>query len=121
MRSLSNLCALLVASLLTCDAFHVHVACRRAGVQSRAGRPAAEEPSWIEKLKYGRRGKVARQAPLPPPPPRAPSRYVPPELWQDNNTTSAELKWQERVQFDAQRQGNRLRQNDVLRNELGKG
>ena len=66
---------------------------------------------------------LSRPAPRPNLPPRraqAPpaSRYVPPELW-DDNTTAAELKWERRVQFDAQRGGNGVRQNEILQKAIG--
>ena len=48
------------------------------------------------------------------------SLYVPPEEWDDTVTAEA-LKWEQKVQMEAQRGGNQLRQNDILRNELGKG
>jgi len=46
------------------------------------------------------------------------SLYVPPELWKDDRT-AAELLWEQRVQHQAQRYGNQLRQNDILNDQLG--
>ncbi len=81
--------------------------------------------AWWDALRYGQRGPPATAAPAsgtaaaeaePPSPPA--SRYVPPELW-DDNTTAAELKWERRVQFDAQRGGNGVRQNEILQKAIG--
>ena len=46
------------------------------------------------------------------------SLYVPPELWKDDRT-AAELLWEQRVQHQAQRYGNQLRQNEILNDQLG--
>ena len=48
------------------------------------------------------------------------SLYVAPEEWNDRKTAEA-LKWEQKVQMQAQKNGNGLRQNDILRDELGKG
>ena len=69
---------------------------------------------------YGRKGKPQPVAPPPPSPPKPISRYVPPEQWQEN-ATAEEIRWEQRVQADAQRGGDRVRQNDIIGNELGKG
>lgn len=47
------------------------------------------------------------------------SLYVPPEQWTEERS-KAELKWEQMVQMQAQRSGNRVRQNDILQNEFGK-
>lgn len=50
-----------------------------------------------------------------------PPRYVPVEEWdaaQRNQTKGGLLSWEERVQFDGQRHGNRFRQNEILRHNL---
>eukprot|EP00746_Dinoflagellata_sp_MGD_P079064 gnl/MRDRNA2_/MRDRNA2_315882_c0_seq1.p1 gnl/MRDRNA2_/MRDRNA2_315882_c0~~gnl/MRDRNA2_/MRDRNA2_315882_c0_seq1.p1 ORF type:complete len:225 (+),score=43.49 gnl/MRDRNA2_/MRDRNA2_315882_c0_seq1:128-802(+) len=47
------------------------------------------------------------------------SLYVPPELWEDDRTAS-EVQWDLRMQYEAQRSGNALRQNDILSDELRK-
>ena len=62
----------------------------------------------------------AQPPPVPEEPPVPKSRYVPPELW-DDNVTEAALAWERQVQFDAKRGGNALRQNEILRDEIGKG
>jgi hypothetical protein len=49
-----------------------------------------------------------------------PSLYAPPEEWVETRTTE-ELNWERKVQRQAQQSGNQLRQNDILRKELGKG
>ena len=48
------------------------------------------------------------------------SLYVPPEKWSETRSAE-ELRWERKVQLQAQREGNALRQNDILSNELGKG
>ena len=48
-----------------------------------------------------------------------PSLYVPPEAWTDKRS-QAELLWEQKVQMQAQRGGNKSRQNEILQNELGK-
>ena len=48
-----------------------------------------------------------------------PSLYLPPEKWTDTKT-AAYMRWQARVQGDARRNGNQLRQNEILGRELGK-
>ena len=47
------------------------------------------------------------------------SLYVPPEKWADTQT-QAELQREQWIQFQAQQGGNKLRQNEILGNELGK-
>ena len=47
------------------------------------------------------------------------SLYVPPEQWRETQSAAA-LRWEQRVQLEAQRSGNQLRQNEILGNELGK-
>ena len=47
------------------------------------------------------------------------SLYLPPEQWTEERS-KAELKWEQMVQMQAQRSGNALKQNDILRDELGK-
>ena len=48
-----------------------------------------------------------------------PSLYIPPELWEETET-AAELRWEQMVQLQAQRNGNQFRQNSILQDELGK-
>ena len=48
-----------------------------------------------------------------------PSLYLPPEQWSETRSQE-ELQWEQKVQFQALRSGNKLRQNDILQNELGK-
>uniref|UniRef100_A0A7S3FLN0 EF-hand domain-containing protein n=1 Tax=Haptolina ericina TaxID=156174 RepID=A0A7S3FLN0_9EUKA len=48
------------------------------------------------------------------------SMYVPPEKWVETRSAE-EMRWEAKVRQEAQRDGNRLRQNDILSNELGKG
>lgn len=48
------------------------------------------------------------------------SMYVPPEQWEDTQTAQ-HIAWQRRVIFQAQREGNQMRQNDILRDQLGGG
>ena len=50
---------------------------------------------------------------------KLPSLYVPPEAWTDTRT-QAERMWEQKVQFQAQRGGNKVRQNEILADELGK-
>ena len=47
------------------------------------------------------------------------SLYIPPEQWTEDRTRQ-ELNWERKVQMQAQREGNQLRQNDILGDELGK-
>ena len=54
-------------------------------------------------------------------------RTLPPEAEADLPSSAAEERvrtaseWEQRVQFEALRGGNRTRQNDVLRDEIRKG
>ena len=48
------------------------------------------------------------------------SLYVPPEEWVDTESAK-KLQWEQKVQMQARREGNGMRQNDILRDELGKG
>lgn len=47
-----------------------------------------------------------------------PSLYTPPETWIDTKTDEA-IRWQNKVQGDARRYGNQLKQNDILNDQLG--
>ena len=47
------------------------------------------------------------------------SLYVPPEQWSEDRS-KAELQWEQKVQMQARREGSGLRQNDILKDELGK-
>ena len=71
-------------------------------------------------IMHGQKGKRKAPSVEPPPPPAPPqSNYVPPEQWSESNT-EAELRWEAKVQREAQRNGNSVRQNEILRDELGK-
>ena len=55
------------------------------------------------------------------------SRYVAPEddpNWNRNSSRpiakDAQTKWEERVQYDALKEGNALNQNDILQKEIGR-
>ena len=55
------------------------------------------------------------------------SRYVAPEddpNWNRNSTQAqtkdAQTKWEERVKYDALKEGNALNQNDILQKEIGR-
>ena len=81
------------------------------------------QPKWLEMLLYGREGPPSRRRPKPPPaePTEEPvSRYVPPEEWAENNKLDKELQWYQRVQWEAQRNGNQVRQNEILQREIGR-
>jgi len=45
------------------------------------------------------------------------SRYVPPEEWVDTKTDE-EIAWEKKVKRDAQREGNPLNQEEILRKTL---
>jgi hypothetical protein len=47
-----------------------------------------------------------------------PSLYVPPERWSETRSAD-ELRWEQKVQAEARRGGNQLRQNELLQQELG--
>ena len=47
------------------------------------------------------------------------SLYLPPEEWQESASLE-ELRWEQKVQMQAQKNGNGLKQNDILNSELGK-
>ena len=50
-----------------------------------------------------------------------PSLYLPPEAYTRGDAKEkAALKWEQKVQMQAIKEGNQLRQNDILANELGK-
>ena len=49
---------------------------------------------------------------------KLPTLYVPPEGWKDTKTAE-EIKWQEKVRMQAQKNGNQLRQNEILNREIG--
>ena len=46
------------------------------------------------------------------------SLYVPPEQWSEDETAK-EVAWERKVQWQAQREGNALKQNDILQDQLG--
>ena len=55
-----------------------------------------------------------------PPPEQPKSRYIPPEKMNTSSTSIAEsIAWEERVRFDCLREGNMLRQNEILQRQLG--
>jgi len=79
---------------------------------------------WMERILHGRRGVRPASRSIAPPLQNAPapvSRYKPPEEWSGNNRTCGESSWERLVQFDAQRDGNRFRQDQFLRDQLRKG
>ena len=41
------------------------------------------------------------------------------EEWDAERTAKGELSWEEKVQFDGQRYGNQLKQDSILRRQLG--
>lgn len=78
----------------------------------------------MQGLLYGRAGRP-RPSDATAEPEREPepvSRYVPPEQdprWSAlDNTTLAAVRWDQRVQWEAQRNGNGVRQNEILQREL---
>ena len=78
------------------------------------------ERSFWDLLLHGQKGKQRPQPlapPAPPPPPQ--SNYIPPEEWNETATVEA-VRWEAQVQRDAQRDGSGTRQNEILRDELGK-
>ena len=81
-------------------------------------------PSFWDKIRYGQKGKTSPPPSSPPPPPPGPppSRYIPPEEMESNDEQiQRELRWEAKVQRESQKGGNQLRQNDILRDEVGKG
>ena len=95
--------------------------------------------SFLEGLLFGREGRPdAATGRLPPrnsgsdaaaddSGAKAKSRYVAPEddpKWNRNSTQAqtkdAQTKWEERVQYDALKEGNALNQNDILQKEIGR-
>jgi hypothetical protein len=46
-------------------------------------------------------------------------KYVPIEQW-DAERKKDDLSWEERVQFDGQRSGNRFKQNEILRSNINR-
>ena len=115
----------------------------RAGpILHRAPCPrCAEEPkrrvSFLEGLLFGREGRPDTATGRLPPrnsggdaasadAPKK-SRYVAPEddpNWNRNSSRpiakDAQTKWEERVQYDALKEGNALNQNDILQKEIGR-
>lgn len=41
------------------------------------------------------------------------------EEWDEERTAKGELTWEEKVQFEGQRFGNRVKQDDILRHHIG--
>lgn len=96
-------------------------AAAEAAEAAAAPEPAAPR-SWLDLLLHGSRGKQCAadadaDADAEPTPK---SHYVPPEEWEEH-ATEEEIRRERRVVWDAQREGNRLRQNGILRDEMGKG
>mmetsp|Transcript_505 Transcript_505/g.1280 ORF Transcript_505/g.1280 Transcript_505/m.1280 type:complete len:104 (+) Transcript_505:2-313(+) len=79
---------------------------------------AAEGNQFLERLLGGARAMRKQPPPPPPPPPPPKSRYVPPEEWVDE-VTDAAIAWEKRVQFDAARGGNRMKQSEILEKAIG--
>ena len=115
---------------------------RAGSILHRAPCPrCAEEPprrvSFLEGLLFGREGRPDTATGRLPPrnsggdaasadAPKK-SRYVAPEddpNWNRNSTRmqtkDAQTKWEERVQYDALKEGNALNQNDILQKEIGR-
>ena len=115
---------------------------RSVSILHRAPCPrCAEEPprrgSFLEGLLFGREGRPDTATGRLPPrnsggdaasadAPKK-SRYVAPEddpNWNRNSTRmqtkDAQTKWEERVQYDALKEGNALNQNDILQKEIGR-
>ena len=80
--------------------------------------------SCVQGLLYGRAGKPRPAGAPVEPEPEPVSRYVPPEedpRWGAMvNATLASVRWEQRVQWEAQRTGNSVRQNEILQRELNK-
>ena len=115
---------------------------RSGSILHRAPCPrCAEEPprrvSFLEGLLFGREGRPDTATGRLPPrnsggdaasagAPKK-SRYVAPEddpNWNRNSSRpiakDAQTKWEERVQYDALKEGNALNQNDILQKEIGR-
>jgi hypothetical protein len=54
----------------------------------------------------------------PPKPKTTKGNYQPIEEWDAERKSSGEMTWEETVQFEGQRLGNQVRQNDILNRNL---
>ena len=121
--------SVVLLNMIGAHAFHVApvgVALRGDPHRGQVAMCTDEAPTWMDRILYGRQGRrsQAKQTDLQPQtPPEPAKRYIPPEEWvgNDGNQTRLELLWERRVQFEAQRYGNRYRQDGILKDELGKG
>lgn len=75
---------------------------------------AASDPQTFESMAMGEEEQPQEKPPIM-------GRYVPVEEWDaaQRNITQG-MSWEERVQFDGQMNGNRFRQNEILRQNLNR-
>ena len=85
----------------------------------------AKKSEWQKSMdeQFERRLKAAAEARArergePPPPEKPKAAYVRPE---DMNSTEVDISWENQVRFESQKFGDRYNQNEILRNNLGKG
>jgi hypothetical protein len=53
-----------------------------------------------------------------PPKKKEKGKYQPIEEWDAERKASGEMTWEEKVQFEGQKGGNQVRQNDILTRNL---
>ena len=80
--------------------------CRNARAQFETQLPASAQEMVLKRLEE-EGGKLQ-------------SFYIPPEDWEETESAK-EVQWEQKVQMQARRDGSGIRQNVILRNELGKG
>lgn len=78
---------------------------------------AAADPQSFEQLALQKEEEETTAADDQP---KQERNYVPVEEWDaaQKNSTIGSMSWEERVQFEGQRHGNRFRQNEILRQNL---
>jgi hypothetical protein len=76
----------------------------------------ASDPKAFEAYALGKM-KQEKTADEVPNPTRPHNAYVPIEQW-DANRKKDDMSWEERIQFEGQRDGNKFKQNEILRHNL---
>lgn len=77
----------------------------------------ASDPKAFEAYALGKMKQEKKSDEVPKPTAKKQNAYVPIEEW-DANRKKDDMSWEEKLQFEGQRDGNKFRQNEILRHNL---
>lgn len=95
----------------------LHLSASKRDMNFKEMQEAAKDPASWEAYVLKNNSKETETEKAPPEKPTNGKGYVPIEVW-DRERKKDDMSWEERVQFEGQRNGNRSNQNEILRKNL---